>query len=1246
MLSADKQTNQSNLLQKSKKSSRANSPFKTVGVQSDNPLSKRPPFRSGRVQEEAQKFLSIPEGNSKNIKREDRSVPLANISSNSNISSKSKKGKIKKSSSSSQNSSKSRVKSKNTSSNFSEKNNQSFSNNSLFEPSKLLKQPTQSTKYNLDFDSRWEYFLELKTLDDATKRIYNSAFFQIWKTIYQKRYMQRAEEQASQINSTLDRFNSSHAYSNQSSFSNFSNYNRQISNYDINSRISGRKDFSNSYSFNSYRDSSEARVERMQQKYRKNYSNYNYSNDNINTRNFGTYGNINDNYLNENNINQKNSNIRNTIRYNNKDSYSYNDRSFSSNMNEYYNNFNNQEYSSNNINDRNYNMNNNYINHNQPLNNFNSIESTNKVSFPYMHDENHYNFDYLAQKDLLLKKSTSDPIQQIENAAINKSSIKNEELIKQSKSYDPALSKELIAEIEGRISGQNEKEIALDFASQLNTIAHFNSTLSEYNKNHKNSFIEEEEKHEENQNNQLSIVNDQTFINREEITVQNDQINKNNNNFNQQEADFNSMNNSDDFIDKPEKAEPDLPTNDRLNENQLQKPVQKKISFSNVIQTQNEDFSNENIQNEKYTNKQIDNLSQANQYDYEINSQFQRKKVQDKYDKYIEQIANPYKSQNDSLFKNDDDETNDNVVDLLNYFKAQRSNFQSTPKHDKIRISKSANQQISRPQFTSNSNSSKSEVTLEKLLKQEIPVDTDLNNGSIRQANASRIQSVLSKTTIGFNNYAADSDSDSDQIDLTDVQFYHISQAANARFSNSNMSGIRQSKSASIKHPKSVYLDKFGVIQKVEEEDENDEVDLTPVPRHKKLKFDENQRNMNQSNKQSTPSKQKTIDDFDDNQENDDSLNEINLKSPLNSTRNSLKRSSSRRKRSATISGISPILAKNLNQSGQEIEYDKRNRKQQQTSQVDDNDEINNQHQNGNEVDKNRRSQQENKIDINVKQQSKQINNSSSKYQDDEANENYRNKRNQQENQLETNINQTKQINNNRYQENELNEFERNRKSSEYENQFKNRQKYQNDQASEFSKSRRNQQANRSESSKINTSSSMSISNKKSYTTTEITEISKRSTTSELTEISKRNLVSRGENYSDESDEQNRTKKNQRKRRSIDEFYDDNEEVYDDNEEIYDDDEDYIVEKNSKMRDENLKRAELSSLYDEEELFKLEKRAHFYSPLLKSFPDDLYDDIFTTGSERRNEYLTNTKLAPIINYFAMKEFGEDKVDNS
>ena len=247
---------------------------KTVGIQSADPLLRRPPFKSGPPQENKLLYLSSLPENYKIPKK--KSIAPSQLSSFS---------AYNKKNSTSNNSNKTAVnKSKRTS--ISKRSTQSMKNpqveqlptNSVFEASKLLKQNNKPRDYRLDFDSRWEYFLELKTLDEARNRIYCSTFFQIWKKLFLKRYLERSEVQFSQIEDSLSSFNAKYSPSNSYSRSRQNSYKAQSMLIPLLSRINDKSyhhhgELPNGYSFSSI-STSEGRVDEMQRKYRRTYQDY------------------------------------------------------------------------------------------------------------------------------------------------------------------------------------------------------------------------------------------------------------------------------------------------------------------------------------------------------------------------------------------------------------------------------------------------------------------------------------------------------------------------------------------------------------------------------------------------------------------------------------------------------------------------------------------------------------------------------------------------------------------------------------------------------------------------------------------------------------------------------------------------------------------------------------------------------------------------------------------------------------
>ena len=60
-------------------------------------------------------------------------------------------------------------------------------------------------------------------------------------------------------------------------------------------------------------------------------------------------------------------------------------------------------------------------------------------------------------------------------------------------------------------------------------------------------------------------------------------------------------------------------------------------------------------------------------------------------------------------------------------------------------------------------------------------------------------------------------------------------------------------------------------------------------------------------------------------------------------------------------------------------------------------------------------------------------------------------------------------------------------------------------------------------------------------------------------------------------------------------------------------------------------------LMPEEDYNKMEKESVFHSILSSPFPDDLLNDVFTNGSERREDYLMTSTLTPLITYLTQEE---------
>lgn len=86
----------------------------------------------------------------------------------------------------------------------------SFDTKTEVKSSKFLKQKIPGKNYQVDFDSRWEKFLELKNLDSARTRIYHVTFWSLWKARFSERKMQQLEQQTRDIEASLIQFNTSH----------------------------------------------------------------------------------------------------------------------------------------------------------------------------------------------------------------------------------------------------------------------------------------------------------------------------------------------------------------------------------------------------------------------------------------------------------------------------------------------------------------------------------------------------------------------------------------------------------------------------------------------------------------------------------------------------------------------------------------------------------------------------------------------------------------------------------------------------------------------------------------------------------------------------------------------------------------------------------------------------------------------------------------------------------------------------
>lgn len=1335
----DMQGISSNYNQKNKKNFHKNTSLKTIGIQSENPLNNRPPFRSGRVKEEEQKFLSIPDKDSNFTSPNDSSI------NNSINSSSSKKMKNKKLSASS--SSQHSYTSKNKSKIKNNRNNQNFNTtNSVFEASKLLKQPNQSKKYNLDFDSRWEYFLELKTLDDATRRIYNSAFFQLWKTIYQKRYMQRAEEQASQINSTLDRFNSTHSYDNSLSNSNNPRYqSNQNQNYYTESRNYRSRDLSNGYSYSSIQGSSEARVEKMQQKYRKRFDNY------TDNYNFELKNNLANN---NNNVNYGLNNYRDNNNYENM-SYKQSNNNYNQNLpRSYHNNINddtkigqvtytnrstynighNINNNDNNLKNTNYYRGNYHINLNRnsftndkaATNNFNQDQAANQLhklsneeknNFINLQSEDSINLDYLKQQNIPIRTYASESTKRLNTPQMEKIKSHKEAIISPSKSYDPSISKDLIEEIEGKISGQNEKELAKDFATQLDAIAYFNNTLTNYNNHHIDISSEEEEDyenksadyHNNHNTNRIKVINNIDNNNNKRISIGN--LNNNNNiidgnshlqvanindgdkttyiktnNINdnyfeeeeeeEAEADINNLNDSTGFIGTAQK----ILKNNQFDDDQSLEVAERKINFSNSLHNQR---SIHNSNSSKIVINDSDN--QDPHSDTEILAKFDSpyQQILDKYDQYIEKLTNSVKINNNSIQNEDEDDD-----DFMNSTKLKsRSSFPSyNTSFEKIRTSNSTNQV--RPKSKMNFEN----VSLEQLLKEEaknsvIPVDTDLNNKGSKQISASRIQSVLSKSSINFN--SGSDDDDSDRIDLSDVQFYHVRQARNAIISNfqntPNISESIQSRSAQIANSnrsQSVKFKRSDFEENYNEDLIDDDSSLKPVPRMRNSQ--EIQLNSSQRTRQNLSSSEFSMNsrNVGNSMNANNSKNAKNTRSDrslmdINSERGSM--NASNNKNSMNIRNDRDSI--NANNSKSSLNFSN----EENSMSMNNNRNSINTGSNKNSMnmsnDRSSMNMNSNKNSMNMNNDRNSMNMNSNKNSMNTSNDrnsmnmnNDRNSMNMNSNKNSMNMNSDRNSMNMSNDRNSLNMS--NDRSSTNMNSNKNSMKTRNKRSSVDSDSDRNDQNNSLNMRNENKSTNMNMSHRETQTRgsfreeQNISSSNSRQNSSQksasfsstrrsatmfnispvfsiespklieneesaiITGQSNHNKIAASSSLSNSTSTRNRTSNRQN--------------VY----ELGSDEElenNRIKHKFEEFEEEDAsdidKRRFLASLYDDVKYQEMEKNSHVYKELILPFPDDLYDDVFTNGSDRRNEYLESTKLASIINFFTNKEMEGNEDEN-
>lgn len=177
---------------------------------------------------------------------------------------------------------------------------------------KFLKQPYRGCSIEVDFDHRWELFLELKTLDKARTRIYYKTFFEIWKKRLSEKAISKYETELAELENTLAHSNSfprniSHEYSddtyslirrsrftqrtlNSNNDSQYSSINASrygnLSNEAISENKKGySSDLSQGYSFSSINTTSEQRLDAVRTRYRsdswKSLPSYSNSNDSM-----------------------------------------------------------------------------------------------------------------------------------------------------------------------------------------------------------------------------------------------------------------------------------------------------------------------------------------------------------------------------------------------------------------------------------------------------------------------------------------------------------------------------------------------------------------------------------------------------------------------------------------------------------------------------------------------------------------------------------------------------------------------------------------------------------------------------------------------------------------------------------------------------------------------------------------------------------------------------------------------------
>ncbi|OHT16113.1 hypothetical protein TRFO_13434 [Tritrichomonas foetus] len=456
LVSSDSQTRNSRGISRYQQiinSESQSSPLKTVGIQSADPLQRRPPFKSGPIQENTQVFLSTTK-KSKSIPKV-RDIPPSMISSYSSIRRK-KKSSSKMKTTTDESLNKSEIIRKNQTER-NKKNNEEMSknqsqveklpSNSVFEASKLLRAPNKSKNYQLDFDSRWEYFLELKTLDEARNRIYCSAFFQIWKTLFRRRCMDRANFQASQIEATLSNFNATHSADSSTDSAYYSQFGGHRTRYDATNYLNSMNHSNNcyenrtrrhqsglpsGYSFSSI-STSEARVDEMQRKYRRgnqSFNNQSFNNHSFNNQSFGNQ--------------------------------SFNNQSF-----------NNQSFG------------------NQSFGN-------NSSGFDYLAQQERYNGPKV--RAYVSESVIHEPIRKVKKKKRTHSKLNRNE--------DNLAENLELNEIEQSFTGSNEQDLVKDIASQLRRIQHFNDFLQQ----NINEEEEEEEEDYEDDNGIDDLNNSQNLI--------------------------------------------------------------------------------------------------------------------------------------------------------------------------------------------------------------------------------------------------------------------------------------------------------------------------------------------------------------------------------------------------------------------------------------------------------------------------------------------------------------------------------------------------------------------------------------------------------------------------------------------------------------------------------------------------------------------------------------------------------------